>query len=137
MFQLDPKLLNNNLEIGRTPLCRLLLANDSRFPWLILVPTREAVTEIYQLSEADQQQLIRESSLLAQRLAKVFQAHKLNVAALGNLVPQLHIHHVVRYRTDPSWPSPIWGQGAAQPYTPDQLTEIRAKLKGAFPDWID
>lgn len=137
MFQLDPKLLNNNLEIGRTPLCRLLLANDSRFPWLILVPAREGVTEIYQLSEADQQQLIRESSLLAQRLAEVFQAHKLNVAALGNLVPQLHIHHVVRYRTDSSWPSPIWGQGAPEPYTPDQLTEIRAKLKGALPGWID
>jgi len=107
---LHPKLAHDCFVVGRFSLSALLLMNDSRYPWFILVPQRQHVSEIHQLSEADQQQLMRESSLLATCIETEFKADKINVAALGNIVPQLHIHHIVRYRTDPAWPAPVWGK---------------------------
>jgi diadenosine tetraphosphate (Ap4A) HIT family hydrolase len=115
-FPLHPRLAADCVVIGELQLSALLLLNDSRYHWCVLVPQRPELTEIYQLSEADQQQLTRESSRLAQFLAETFKADKMNIGALGNLVPQLHIHHIVRYRDDPAWPAPVWGVGAAQPY---------------------
>jgi len=103
--------------------------NDNQFPWVILVPERENITEIHQLSEHDQQQLMRESCHIAKQLATLFKADKMNIAALGNMVPQLHIHHVVRYKTDPAWPAPIWGKFNTVAYTDDALEVIRNKLK--------
>jgi diadenosine tetraphosphate (Ap4A) HIT family hydrolase len=103
--------------------------NDSQFPWLILVPERKNISEIYQLSTPDQQQLQRESSHIAEQLTTLFQADKINIAALGNVVPQLHIHHVVRYTTDKVWPAPIWGKLDAAAYTDQELKVIHAKLQ--------
>jgi diadenosine tetraphosphate (Ap4A) HIT family hydrolase len=116
------------LVIGRFPLCHLLLSRDANYPWCILVPDREDVSEIHQLSDADQQQLIRESSQLARVLEKTFSPDKLNIAALGNIVPQLHLHHIVRYRNDPSWPAPVWGRVAPRPYGERQLAALLEKL---------
>ena len=98
--------------------------NDTNYPWFVLVPDREDATEIHQLSEADQQVFIRESSLLADAIAQAFDADKLNIAALGNIVPQLHIHHIVRYTFDRAWPAPVWGRAPAVPYTTDQLNAL-------------
>lgn len=138
MFQLHPQLAKDTLAIGDFPLCRLLLMNDKSYPWFILVPKRHDITEIYQLSPADRQQLLKESCHLSEIIAKLFQADKINLAALGNMVPQLHIHHVVRYKTDRAWPKPIWGLHAAQPYTNRELREtcanLIAHLEGFTPD---
>jgi len=133
MFALHPRLQQDCLDIGRFALCRLLLMNESRYPWLILVPERAGVSELYQLSEADQALWLRESSALAQRLAEAFAANKMNIAAIGNLVPQLHIHHIVRYRDDPAWPAPVWGKFAPLPYDEAGLNAIIARLRACLP----
>jgi diadenosine tetraphosphate (Ap4A) HIT family hydrolase len=116
MFELHPRLEQETLAVGDFPLCRLLLMNDANFPWFILVPRHFGIREIFELNECDQQQLIRESSQLSRALVRLFHADKLNIAALGNMVPQLHIHHVVRYQTDMAWPNPVWGLFSATPY---------------------
>jgi len=136
MFELHPRLSQDCIQLGRFPLCRLLLMNESRYPWFILVPERAEVTEIYQLAAEDQVRLIEESSCLSRALAELFRADKMNIAAIGNLVPQLHLHHVVRYRDDPAWPGPIWGRYDPLPYGELALSEIGQKLKAAsLPDF--
>ena len=134
MAELHPQLLEDCVVVGRFSLCHLLLMQDANYPWFILVPDREGVREIYQLEESDQQQLLRESGVLGKGIMKVFHGDKLNVAALGNVVPQLHVHHVVRYRTDPAWPEPVWGRVPAQPYSEQALSAVLAKLGQALPD---
>jgi diadenosine tetraphosphate (Ap4A) HIT family hydrolase len=134
MFELHPQLQLDCLEIGRCGLCRLLLMNESRYPWFILVPEREGVTEIYQLSDADQSLLLKESSALARGLAEAFAGDKLNIAAIGNLVPQLHVHHVVRFRNDPAWPAPVWGKFTPLPYGEAGLAAVVARLQACLPD---
>lgn len=129
---LHPQLARDCLVLGRFPLSILLLMNDANYPWFILVPDRPTVSEIFQLSELDQQQLIRESSYLSQQLQGVFKADKLNIAALGNIVPQLHLHHIVRYRDDPAWPAPIWGAHPPQAYSAQALQDLIAKLRTAL-----
>ena len=129
MAKLHPQLEKDCLIIGRFPLCRLLLMLDVNYPWFILVPDREEITEIHQLPEEDQQQLMRESCYLAEVLEQEFQADKINIAALGNLVPQLHVHHVVRYRTDAAWPHPIWGRVEVKPYCEDSLSDVIRRLR--------
>ncbi|MFO1431588.1 MAG: HIT domain-containing protein [Candidatus Competibacteraceae bacterium] len=125
MFALHPQLQADCIPLGRFPLCQLLLLNDSNYPWFILVPEREGISEIYQLSAEDRQQLMRESSHLAQRLAERFKAAKMNIAALGNVVPQLHLHHIVRYRHDPAWPAPVWGKIPATPYSGEAVVALK------------
>ncbi len=132
MVDLHPQLLQDCQVIGRFSLCYLLLMDDANYPWFILVPDREDISEIYQLTEDEQQQLMRESSHLAKVLTQQFQAHKLNIAALGNVVPQLHIHHVVRYRHDGAWPAPVWGQAAAVPYTKKARAAVISSLKAGL-----
>lgn len=105
--------------------------NDANYPWFILVPDRENISEIFQLDDEDQQQLASESSRLAAAISKSFQADKINIAALGNVVPQLHIHHIVRYTTDVCWPSPVWGAVPAAPYTEDGIENVIAILQQA------
>ena len=129
MFDIHPDLRRDCFEIGKFPLCRVLVMNDANFPWFILVPARADVREIYQLSPADQLQLLHESSYLAQQLALEFNADKMNIAALGNITPQLHLHHIVRYRSDAAWPKPVWGQRPATPYTATQRADLIARLK--------
>ena len=115
-FQLHPQLSGDTQWLGDLPLCRVLLANDSRYPWLILVPKRASTRELYELSEAQQQQFMRESSAVSQLMASELAADKINIAALGNMVPQLHVHHVARFTSDDAWPDPIWGKLPALAY---------------------
>jgi diadenosine tetraphosphate (Ap4A) HIT family hydrolase len=129
MAELHPQLQKDCLVVGRFPLCRLLLLRDANYPWFVLVPDRDAISEIYQLSDEDQQQLMRESATLSRALAAAFVPDKLNIAALGNMVPQLHLHHVVRYKNDPAWPSPVWGKVPAKSYGDVELNTVIAKLK--------
>ncbi len=127
-FQLHPRLQQDSIAIGQFTLCRLFLINDRQYPWFVLVPEKTDITEIYQLSEQDQQQLQQESSVLAKTLAKIYQADKMNIAAIGNLVPQLHIHHIVRFKHDIAWPAPVWGKFDAIPYTEEQINRIKTQL---------
>ncbi len=131
MFVLDPRLQQDTLLIGDFPLCHLLLSNDSNNPWFILVPRRALITEIFELDAADQLQLWRETTALSQVLGALFNADKLNVAALGNVVSQLHMHVIVRKRDDAAWPAPVWGKLPAQPYTAQQFALIIEQLRGA------
>lgn len=127
-YQLHPQLAKDCILLGRFELCDLLLMNDANYPWFILVPRLADVSEIYHLSARDQQQLMVESSLLASNLADIFNADKMNMAALGNMVPQLHIHHLVRYQGDAAWPAPVWGRVAAIAYEVAEIEELRERL---------
>lgn len=108
-FSLHPRLAADTTVLGDLPLCRVLLSKEALGPWLILVPRRDEITEIHHLPEQDQLQLMRESSAVARLLETDYQADKINVGALGNLVPQLHVHHIARFQSDIAWPGPIWG----------------------------
>jgi len=120
--------VTDGIELADFPLCKLLLCNDSAYPWFILVPKIANMSEIYQLDWQDQQQLLNESSLLSELLMQVFAGDKMNVAALGNVVEQLHVHHVVRFKSDAQWPKPIWGQQALTPYSDEEVFALKAKL---------
>jgi len=132
MTDLHPKLKQDCQIVGHFSLCHLLLMQDASYPWLILVPDRDEVSEIYQLTEQDQMQLLHESSCLARMLSEEFEADKINIAALGNVVAQLHIHHVARYKDDPAWPKPIWGYATAVPYEAEAQREMVDKLRSAL-----
>jgi diadenosine tetraphosphate (Ap4A) HIT family hydrolase len=132
MADLHPQLLEDCLVFGSFPLCRLLLMKDANYPWFILVPDRVDISEIHHLTEKDQKQLIRESAFLSAVLEETFQADKINVAALGNVVPQLHVHHVVRYKDDIAWPAPIWGKHPAREYSQELLDTISNKILTAI-----
>jgi len=110
---------------------------DSKYPWFILVPDREDITEIHHLNETDQQQLITESSVLSRIIDKQFNADKINIAALGNLVPQLHIHHIVRYKNDAAWPAPVWGKVPAKAYTEEETTQVITRLKSVLSEGFE
>lgn len=143
MFHLHPRLAADTFHLGDFPLCRVLLMNDAQYPWLVLVPRRADLREVHELSEADQQQLLRESSWVSRQLDEALQAEKMNVANLGNVVSQLHWHVVARFVDDPAWPAPIWGRNPVVPYTPEELKETLAILRAALPaegdvvmDWV-
>ena len=129
MFALDSRLQQDTVPVGDFPLCRLLLMNDAHYPWFILVPRREDVSELFQLDADDQQVLWQETTQLAEVLKDTFAADKMNVATLGNVVSQLHMHVVVRRREDAAWPAPVWGKQPAQPYSDEQVVAIKAKLR--------
>ena len=128
-FQLHERLQQDCIPIGRFSLCQLLMMNDSQFPWFILVPERADIKEAYQLNIADRQLLSEESCLLAENIAHLFKADKMNMAAIGNMVPQLHIHHIVRYQSDKAWPAPVWGKFIAEAYTEQQIIELIDKVR--------
>ena len=121
VFKLDARLENDTRRIASWPLCDLLLMNDRQYPWCILVPRVANLSEIFQLSPIQRQQLDLESIFLSKTLMAIFEGEKLNVAALGNVVKQLHIHHVVRYSKDPAWPAPVWGKFPAKAYSEEAL----------------
>lgn len=131
-FALHPTLARDTVEVARLPLCRALLMKDRRFPWLILVPERDGVRDIDELPPADRAMLVEEIARASHALRRLFQPEKLNVGALGNIVPQLHVHVVARFRTDAAWPGPVWGSGAAEPYGEDELEELRGRLAPAL-----
>lgn len=134
MFALDSRLRQDTVALGDFPLSSLLLMNDSQYPWFILVPRREDVSEIFQLDSADQQQLWREATQLAEVLKDTFDADKMNVANLGNVVSQLHVHVIVRKQDDVAWPGPVWGKHPAVPYKEEELARVREKLRMALGD---
>ena len=132
MFKLNEKLEADSWYLGDFPLCALLLARDANYPWLILVPRVADIEEIYQLDLEQRSQLLEESCSLAQCLQSEFGAHKLNVAALGNVVPQLHLHHIVRMREDAAWPGPIWGAVPPTDYLEKDLNSLKLRLQAAL-----
>ncbi|HEU0196228.1 MAG TPA: HIT domain-containing protein [Nevskiaceae bacterium] len=134
-FVLDPRLAADCVVIGDAPLCRWLLMDDAHYPWCILVPRRVGVHEIFELDADDRVQLMDESVALSRAMLSVCGGDKLNVAALGNVVAQLHVHHIVRRRTDAAWPAPVWGRATAQPYADADRKSLLCALRAALPDW--
>ena len=141
MFVLDTRLQEDTWLIGDFPLCSLLLSNDSNYPWFVLVPRREGISELFQLNGDDQQLMWHETTVLAQVLKGLFDADKMNVATLGNVVSQLHMHVIVRFQADVAWPGPVWGKHPAKPYSQAEVQAIRDRLKpvlgAGFTFWED
>ena len=130
-FELHPDLKRDGIVIGQFPLSLVLLINDSAYPWFVLVPKRAGIKDAIDLEHADYQQLSEESCLFSVALKQIFSAEKLNIAALGNMTPQLHVHHIVRSSSDPAWPNPIWGFQPLTAYTSDEVDAIGEKLAAA------
>ncbi|EWY41353.1 histidine triad (HIT) protein [Skermanella stibiiresistens SB22] len=129
MFKLHERLAADTVLVRPLTLCQVLCMNNRVWPWLILVPARLDVTELHHLSTGDRAVLIEEVALVSSTLERVFNPDKLNVAAIGNIVPQLHIHVVARRRDDPAWPNPVWGSGIAEPYAPADLDALVDRLR--------
>lgn len=134
MFEMDLRLQQDSLVLGDFPLCRLLLSKDANYPWFILVPKRAGVSELFDLSPDDQAQLWKETTCLAEALKTEFAADKMNVATLGNVVSQLHMHVIVRRHGDAAWPAPVWGKVSAVEYGPGQVDAIRQRLRVLLDD---
>ena len=131
MFSIDKRLLDDCEILGKFKLCHVLLMRDANYPWCVLVPDREKMVEIFDLSIDDQKQLQLESTSLLTYLKKEFNADKMNVAALGNVVSQLHVHHIVRYENDIAWPAPVWGAFPTKKYTSSELEKrIKSLIEG-------
>ena len=131
-FALHPTLARDTVEVTRLSLCRVLLMNDRRFPWLILVPERASVSEIIDLAPPDRHLLTDEIGQVSSALKAIYKPDKLNVAALGNMVAQLHVHVIARFHSDAAWPRPVWGVGEAAPYQPHQLGVASVNLGKAL-----
>lgn len=126
----DPRIINSTCFVAELPLCNLYLQNESRFPWLVLVPRRENASELIDLSMEDQQELTREIAMVSQLMKAKYSPDKLNVANLGNIVKQLHIHVIARYETDGAWPGPVWGKfDAPLMYDGEELEEKAAEIR--------
>lgn len=132
MFRLHPRLAQDTLAIAELKLCSVRLMNDCRFPWVILIPQRRDAIELHRLAPSDQAQLIRESARASEALERLFSPEKINVGALGNLVPQLHWHIVARHRSDACWPGPVWGCGTPEPYSAGEGEERIALIRHAL-----
>ncbi|HMU65996.1 MAG TPA: HIT domain-containing protein [Cellvibrionaceae bacterium] len=134
MFELHPQLKADSYLIGKFSLSWVLLHKDATYPWVILVPAREDLREIHHLYSDDQISLMRESCHLSEVMVDLFAPKKLNVAAIGNIVSQLHLHHVARFEQDPAWPKPIWGLLPATGYSEElrlqRINQLRSALVG-------
>jgi diadenosine tetraphosphate (Ap4A) HIT family hydrolase len=128
-WTLHPQLQRDTINIGDLPLARVLIINDANYPWLLLVPRRTAVVEIIDLDERDQAQLMTEIARVGRALKAVTQCDKLNIAALGNIVPQLHVHVIARRQGDPAWPRPVWGHAPPLAYDKAELGEFVGELR--------
>ena len=128
-WSLHPQLANDTTGIGDLPLARALLMNDASYPWLVLVPRQADIVEIIDLDDDQQMQLMSEITLLARVLRDVTGCHKLNIAAIGNVVPQLHVHIVARRRDDAAWPRPVWGAAPARAYEPQERDRLIAAIR--------
>lgn len=129
-WQLHPQLANDTVPVIELPLCEVRLMDDANHPWLVLVPRVPDIVEIIDLAPAQRTQLTTEIDATSRALKALFKPDKLNVAALGNMVPQLHVHVIARYRNDIAWPRPVWGNATARAYTPEELIE-RVRALGA------
>ena len=131
-FQLHPQLAKDCFVIKDLELSRVLLMNDKNYPWCILVPMREGKKDLYELTDAEQQLFIKESSRLSTVMMNLFQGKKMNIAALGNMVPQLHIHHIVRFEGDPCWPKPVWGQVPKVLYGAEEAQTLMDRIRATL-----
>ncbi len=136
MFQLDPRLAQDTIDFGSFPLCRLLLLNDCSYPWFILVPQRDGLREIHQLAAGDRRLFWEESNQLSLWMERYFNFDKLNIAALGNIVSQLHLHHVGRTIGDPAWPNPVWGCHPAVPYLTENIEKLHQAIGVEFTNLV-
>ena len=132
-WSLHSQLKNDTIDIGDLPLCRVLVIKDANYPWLLLVPRREGAVEIIDLDEVEQAQLMTETSRVARALKEITKCDKLNIAALGNVVPQLHVHIIGRRANDAAWPRPVWGGGEAVAYEPAARDRLVAALRENLP----
>jgi diadenosine tetraphosphate (Ap4A) HIT family hydrolase len=131
-WSLHPQLTQDTIDIGDLPLCRVLVIKDANYPWLLLVPRREGAVEILDLDEVSQAQLMTETSRVARALKEITKCDKLNIAALGNVVPQLHVHVIARRKNDAAWPRPVWGVVPPLAHDPQEaqnfISAIRRKI---------
>jgi diadenosine tetraphosphate (Ap4A) HIT family hydrolase len=128
-WSLHPQLDRDTTSLGDLPLSRVLAMDDANYPWAILVPRRADITELIDLDESEQTQLMTEVTRVARALRAVTACHKLNIAALGNAVPQLHVHVIARFRTDAAWPKPVWGAVPARVYEREALEKFTQTLR--------
>ncbi len=128
-FELHPRLAADSLYITDLAFCRLLLMNDERFPWIILVPRKAQVSEIFELTPSEQQALLLETITLSKLFKNLYQADKLNIASIGNIVPQLHVHIIARFIGDKAWPTPVWGFQKPIPYSVQKSEETITEIK--------
>jgi len=131
-FVLDPRLAAETAVLGELRLCKVLLMDDARFPWVVLVPKRAGLVEIIDLAAGDLQRLMEEIATASGVLEAATSPYKLNVASLGNVVRQLHVHIIARFENDAAWPSPVWSKGERQPYAPVARAELAGKLRAGF-----
>jgi diadenosine tetraphosphate (Ap4A) HIT family hydrolase len=134
-WSLHPQLNNDTVLVGDLPLCRVLLIRDAHYPWLVLVPRRPETVEIIDLDELTQAQLMTEIARVSRALRDITRCDKLNVAALGNAVPQLHVHVIARRRTDTAWPRPVWGLMPPLPYDPRDMQALIDALRSN--EWLE
>ena len=128
-FVLHPQLAADTRPVATLPLCDVRLMDDANHPWLVLVPRIAGAVEMIDLTEAQRTHLRREIDQVAAALREVAQPDKLNIATLGNMVQQLHVHVIARYRHDVAWPKPVWGAAPAKPYAPDALAALTARWR--------
>ncbi|MGE0407733.1 MAG: HIT domain-containing protein [Amphiplicatus sp.] len=131
-FVLDPRLAAETFRLGSLDLCEALLMNETRFAWLILVPRRMGLAELYELTRPDRELLVEEIAVVSEALARYASACKMNVAALGNHVAQLHVHVIARREDDEAWPNPVWGAGVRRPYPEGDGESVAAALARAL-----
>jgi diadenosine tetraphosphate (Ap4A) HIT family hydrolase len=131
-FALDPQLATDSHPVAELPFCTLRLMDDANYPWLVLVPRVADARELIDLDAAQQQRLMAEIDRAARLLRRLYRPYKLNVAALGNVVPQLHVHVIARFRNDPAWPAPVWGRSHARAYEPEVLVQRIAELQAGL-----
>jgi diadenosine tetraphosphate (Ap4A) HIT family hydrolase len=131
-FPLDPRLAGDTHEVASLPFSELLLMDDARYPWLILVPRIAGARELIDLDEGDQRALVGEITQVGRALEALLRPDKLNVAALGNVVPQLHVHVIARFANDVAWPQPVWGRGERVAYRADERAARIAEIRDAL-----
>lgn len=135
-FALDPRLAGDTFALGDLPLCRLLLMNDATYPWLVLVPRLDGLAEIIDLDADGRARLMEEIALVSTALSDATRPVKLNVAALGNMVRQLHVHVIARFDTDPAWPGPVWGKVPPRPYSEASARDMAERIAAALGDTL-
>jgi len=134
-WTLHPQLDRDTASIGDLPLSRVLIINDANYPWLLLVPRRAEIVELTDLDDVAQAQLMTEINRVARALRTVTGCDKLNIAALGNVVPQLHVHIIARFRHDAAWPKPVWGVTPPRPYDREELDNFGQPLRKKI--WLE
>ena len=131
-FILNDRIENDTAQITDLPLSAVRLIKNKTYPWLVLVPQKHGITELHQLEWNDQVQLLKEINMASDILERLYSPDKLNVATLGNMVPQLHLHVIARTKNDPAWPGPVWGHDSFEAYDDEGLADTIKRLKQEF-----